>query len=133
MCLQFYGTLKLGSRLSDVNYQRKGGTPMSTIDSKSNDSKSKELGILLEFRPVNKSKAKSNQKNAPDSTSIKLMKISDEIDALILNHVHSGDIDLRDLAGLLSHRLGTLMSHIDDKKELLPLCMNVLKRQAKVD
>ena len=91
------------------------------------------FGKVLEFRPVNKSNAKSTQKKTPDSTSIKLLKISDEIDALLLHHVNSGDIDLRDLAGLLSHRLGTLMSHIDGKKELLPVCMNVLKKQAKVD
>ncbi|MCX6119985.1 MAG: hypothetical protein NT027_20815 [Proteobacteria bacterium] len=91
------------------------------------------LGKLLEFRPVAKQSAKSNQKAHPDAASIKLMKISDEIDALILHHVNTGDIDLKDLAGLLSHRLGTLMSHIENKKELLPICLNVLKKQAKVD
>lgn len=90
-------------------------------------------GKLLEFRPVENKFAKSAKKSTPDSTSIKLLKVSDEIDALLLHHLQSGEIELRDLAGLLSHRLGTLMSHIDDKKELLPVCMQVLRRQAKVD
>lgn len=84
---------------------------------------------VLEFRPVAK---KSSKTKNPDAITIKLLKISDEIDALILRHIESGEVDLRDLAGLLSHRLGTMMSHIEDKKELLPVCMNVLKRQAKV-
>lgn len=103
-----------------------------TADSASNLEAS---GKLLAFRPVTKTSPKGSSKNTSkaDSTSIKLMKISDEIDALILHHVQNGDVELRDLAGLLSHRLGTLMSHIDDRKELLPVCMNVLRRQAKVD
>lgn len=88
---------------------------------------------ILEFRPLALKSTKVGTKQTPDSTSIKLLRISDEIDALIMHHVQAGNVDLRDLAGLLSHRLGTLMNHIEDKKELLPLCMNVLKRQAKVD
>lgn len=99
---------------------------------KSNKSSEQRPAQVLAFRPVAKSTAKSNARTTPDAVSIKLLKISDEIDALILRHVQSGEVDLRDLAGLLSHRLGTLMSHIDDKNELLPLCMRVLKRQAKV-
>jgi hypothetical protein len=87
------------------------------------------LGKLIEFRPVAKTTKKST---TVDSTSIKLLKISDEIDALIMRHVEAGDVDLRELAGLLSHRLGTLVSHIEDKDALLPVCMSVMKRQAKV-
>lgn len=102
-------------------------------------------GKIIQFRKVSpenskhsKNNSKNNSKNTdqkspPDSTAIKLLKISDELDAVILKHASAGDIDLRDLAGLLSHRLGTLVSHLEDKEELLPLCMNVLKKQAKVD
>lgn len=88
-------------------------------------------GKVLEFRPIAK-KGAPKTTAAPDSTTIKLLRVSDDIDALIMRHIESGDIDLRDLAGLLSHRLGTMMSHIEDKKDLLPVCLNVLKRQAKV-
>lgn len=89
-------------------------------------------GKVLEFRPVARRSPSAKRDAPPDSTTIKLLKISDEIDALIMRHIESGDIDLRDLAGLLSHRLGTMMSHIEDKNELLPVCLSVLKRQAKV-
>ncbi|MCX6126179.1 MAG: hypothetical protein NTV34_15715 [Proteobacteria bacterium] len=90
-----------------------------------------ELGKILEFRP--RAHNKPARKPTADATSINLLKVSDEIDALIMHHVQTGNVDLRDLAGLLSHRLGTLMNHIEDKKELLPLCLKVLRRQAKVD
>lgn len=102
-------------------------------DLKDKTSSDQPVGKLLEFRPVAHKSAKSSLKTTPDATSLKLLKISDEIDQLIMHHVQTGHVELRDLAGLLSHRLGTLMSHIDDKKELLPVCMNVLRRQAKVD
>jgi hypothetical protein len=94
-------------------------------------------GKILDFRPVTtKSGGRDKtgkQQKSPEAVALKLLRISDEIDAVILHHVESGNIDIRDLAGLLSHRLGTLMNHIEDKKDLLPLCMRVLKKQAKVD
>ena len=40
---------------------------------------------------------------------------------------------LRDLAGLLSHRLGTLMCHIEGKEKLWGVCEKVLKKQAAID
>jgi hypothetical protein len=101
-----------------------------------------DLGSVITFderrRPsssVSQSQTKSKlaPKETPDQTTLKLLKISDEIDAVILKHVQNGDVDVRDLAGLLSHRLGTMMNHIEDKEDLLPICMRVMKRQAKVD
>ena len=63
----------------------------------------------------------------------KMMAIADEIDAVILRRLQDDGIDARDLAGLLAHRLGTLMSHIDEKTELWYLCEKVLKKQARID
>jgi len=88
---------------------------------------------VIPFRPTKASQKRLEKSKQPDSDSIKLMRIADEIDALILHHVQTGNVDLRDLAGLLSHRLGTLMSHIDNKEDLMSICLKVLKRQAKVD
>ena len=114
---------KIGDTSTEKGSIEKGSVEKAKVDKT-------EPGKLLEFRPVAN---KSAKKSTPDSASIKLLKVSDEIDALIMHHVQTGNVDLRDLAGLLSHRLGTLMSHIEDKKELLPLCLKVLRRQAKVD
>jgi hypothetical protein len=65
--------------------------------------------------------------------AMKLIRISDEIDQILLKHLDAGDVDAKDLAGLLSHRLGSLMRHMDGKEKLLPVCLRVLKRQAAVE
>lgn len=61
-----------------------------------------------------------------------LMDISDEIDAVIIQHLQAGDVEPRDLAGLLSHRLGSLMKHIEGKEKLWDVCEKVLKKQAAI-
>jgi hypothetical protein len=68
-----------------------------------------------------------------DTEAVKLIKIADEIDAVILKHLDSGAIDPRDIAGLLAHRLGTLMRHMDQKGKLWDVCEKVLKAQAAID
>ena len=62
-----------------------------------------------------------------------LIAISNEIDAIVLRHLQAGDVEPRDLAGLLSHRLGTLMCHIEGKEKLWGVCEKVLKKQAAID
>lgn len=63
----------------------------------------------------------------------KLMAIADEIDRMILKHIDAGTIDPRDIAGLLAHRLGTLMRHLEQKDQLWDVCEKVLKAQAAID
>lgn len=72
-------------------------------------------------------------KASDDSAAVKLIGIADEIDAVILRHLDSGAIDPRDIAGLLAHRLGTLMRHMDQKGKLWDVCEKVLKAQAAID
>lgn len=72
-------------------------------------------------------------KATADSDAVKLVKIADEIDSVILKHLDSGAIDPRDIAGLLAHRLGTLMRHMDQKGKLWDVCEKVLKAQAAID
>jgi len=61
------------------------------------------------------------------------MRVADEIDAVILKHLDQGEIDPRDLAGLIAHRLGTLMRHLDQKSKLWDVCEKVLKAQAAIE
>lgn len=93
-------------------------------DGKKTDRKGQDLAKVLPFR-----RAKAQE----DTEALKLVRISDEIDAVILKHLEAGEVDARDLVGLLSHRLGTLMRHIDGKTELWPLCAKVVKKQARLD
>lgn len=89
------------------------------------DSKTRSGAKIIAFRPTSSTK--------PDATTLKMLRIADEIDAVILRHVESGDIDPKELAGLISHRLGTLMKNIENKEALVDVCVDVLKKQAAVD
>lgn len=71
--------------------------------------------------------------NAPDEAAVKMVEIADEIDAVILKHLQDDGIDARDLVGLLAHRMGTLMNHLEEKTELWDVCEKVMKKQAKID
>ncbi|MBQ49137.1 MAG: hypothetical protein CMP10_17295 [Zetaproteobacteria bacterium] len=73
------------------------------------------------------------KKETPDPAVAKLVQVADEIDSIILRNLEEKEVDLVDLAGLLSHRLGTLIRHIDRKDQLWYVCERVLKRQAKID
>ncbi|SME94260.1 hypothetical protein [Pseudobacteriovorax antillogorgiicola] len=72
------------------------------------------------------------KKTAQDRMAEKMVEIAEEIDAVILKHLQDDNIDPRDLVGLLSHRLGTLMNHLDEKSELWFICERVMKRQAQI-
>lgn len=72
-------------------------------------------------------------KSAEERQAEKLVKVADEIDAVLIRHLGAQDVDPRDLAGVLSHRLGTLMRHIEEKTELWDVCQRVLKREAHLE
>ncbi len=73
------------------------------------------------------------KKDRREDEARRLLKVSDEIDAVILKHLDAGAIDPRDLAGLMAHRLGTLMRHLDQKTKLWDVCEKVLKAQAAIE
>lgn len=73
------------------------------------------------------------QKTKELATAEKLVVVAEEIDAVILKHLQDEGIDPRDLVGLLAHRMGTLMNHLDEKSELWHVCEKVMKKQAKID
>lgn len=62
----------------------------------------------------------------------KMLEIADEIDAVIVDQVVTGALDAKDMAGLLAHRLGTLMRCIpmEERRQLLQVCTEIAKRQA---
>lgn len=62
----------------------------------------------------------------------KLVKMADEIDEVMMNYLTDPDVDPRELVGVLSHRLGALMSHLEEKDELWHVCQAVMKKQAKI-
>jgi len=76
---------------------------------------------------------KHKKRKAVEKEAEILLRISREIDAVLVRHLKLGDVDPRELAGLLSHRLGTLMRHMESKEVLWDVCEKVLKKQAHLD
>jgi hypothetical protein len=61
-----------------------------------------------------------------------MLKISGDIDAVILKYIEDPSVDIKTLVGLIAHRLGALISKIDRKKEIWDLCVKVIKGQNSV-
>lgn len=68
-----------------------------------------------------------------DDELIKLCHLADDIDSVIKHYIVEEQLDLRDLTGVLSHRLGTLLNKLDGKGELWEACEGVLRKQAKLE
>lgn len=64
------------------------------------------------------------------SEALRLKEVSDALDHIILTAIQEKKMDPYEIAGLLSHRLGTLMKGFSYKDALWELCQKVVKRQA---
>lgn len=76
-----------------------------------------------------------NSKGALDLTSpeaVNLKKVSDEIDKIVVQSIESGLITSSQMAGLLSHRLGSLLRLLGNKSSLYSACTEVLRKQASI-
>ncbi len=83
------------------------------------------MGKVIEF--------KTREERREEDITWKLVQMADDIDAVILRQLSDPDIDPRELVGVLSHRLGTLMNHLEEKAELWYVCQKVMKKQAQLD
>jgi len=81
------------------------------------------LAKIIPFKP----------KHPVDEHSMQLLKIADEVDEVIIEHLNE-DYSPRDIAGVLAHRLGTLMRQVSEKdREILWLVVQkVLLEQAEL-
>lgn len=62
-----------------------------------------------------------------------LVEMSNAIDSVILSYLNEGKVEAKDVVGLLSHRIGNILSHIEDKEKLWEICRGVLEKQALLD
>ncbi len=83
------------------------------------------MAKVLEFKTL--------EQRREETVTYKLVKMADEIDQVLLRHLADDDIDPRELVGVLSHRLGTLMNRLEEKDELWHVCQKVMKKQAQID
>src|SRR4051812_25475202 len=88
--------------------------------------KGQTMGTVIQFQGAAERAARAADERR-DTEAKRLMAIADEIDAVIVKHLHGGDIDPSDLAGLIAHRLGTLMRHLEQKSRVWDVCEKVAK------
>ncbi len=78
------------------------------------------MGKVINFTP--------RQKIKPEL--IKLCDFADDIDSVVKHYIIQDNIEVRDIIGVLAHRLGTLLNVIESKDELWAVCEDVLRKQA---
>ncbi len=79
-----------------------------------------------------KNKKKKNQNEKLDKVTYMLLSFSQEIDETIVGYMTKENLDPKELAGVLAHRLGSLLNLLDEKEDLWEICENVLRKQAKL-
>ena len=65
------------------------------------------------------------------SSEVKQLKeISDRIDGLIVGALSDQAIDPKELAALISHRFGSLLSLVSEKEKLWKICYKIICEQS---
>ena len=67
-----------------------------------------------------------------DPEAVRLLSISNELDAVITRHLSHGDVNAVELAAVIAHRLAELLNHVDEKSELWEFCKKVVSEHASV-
>ena len=67
-----------------------------------------------------------------ETTVQRLKKVSDEFDSVIIQALENEGVEAHEIAGILAHRLGSLMKNMDEKSKLWDVCQRVLKKQADI-
>ena len=90
------------------------------------------MGDLIEFLKKKQQRSKKKQttssKKPPDAQSIRLWRFSMEIDDLIKKGVVHDSLSPDEIAAVLAHRLGTLISCCDQPVELARFCNDIIDR-----
>ena len=84
------------------------------------------MAKIIPFRRKQK-----NEANQIDAQAKEMLDVAADIDYTILKYVGKS-MDPRDMAGLLAHRLGTLMRHVqqEQRQTLWLIVQKVLREQA---
>ena len=64
---------------------------------------------------------------------IRLKKVSDQIDRIIVENLEQNTVDSHEMIGILAHRLGTLLRNMEKKRELWQVCQEVICDQSHLE
>lgn len=72
------------------------------------------------------------QRRENDKHAETMLRIADALDQTILNHLNV-DAQAREIAGIMAHRLGTLVRQVSGKERraLIDVCEKVFREQAR--
>lgn len=73
-------------------------------------------------------KTLKSKEKLPDAQTVRLWRLSLEIDDLIKNGVVVESLPPEEIAAIIAHRLGTLIACCENSKELAKFCSNIVER-----
>jgi hypothetical protein len=87
-----------------------------------------DIVYLSQKKQDREKKASKSKTKQPDAQTIKLWRLSMEIDDLIKKGVLDDSLPPDEIAAILSHRLGTLISCCEKPSELSQFCSHIIER-----
>ncbi len=90
-----------------------------------------DMGEIVQLSKKREQRKKDKQQSkvkAPDGQTVRLWRLSMEIDDLIKKGVMNDSLPPDEIATILSHRLGTLISCCDNPEELAKFCAHIIER-----
>ncbi|BBH53198.1 hypothetical protein [Fluviispira sanaruensis] len=85
--------------------------------------------VNLSHKKIQMQKKKEQELlNKPDALTVKLWRFSMEIDDLITKGAINDSLPPDEIAAILAHRLGTLISCSDKSVELSEFCCHIIER-----
>ena len=64
---------------------------------------------------------------------LKLKELSDDIDEVIYSAKVQKEINMIEIIGVMSHRLGNLLQNTENKAEVWKICQEIVKEQSLLD
>lgn len=71
---------------------------------------------------------KSNEKKPPERDTVKLWQMAEQIDDIIKDAVLQQNLNPREVAAVLAHRLGNLIQTTESPHELLEFCEQLIEK-----
>lgn len=87
-----------------------------------------EIVHLSQKKIEKEKKLSKSKKKAPDAQTVRLWRLSMEIDDLIKKGVLDDSLPPDEISTILAHRLGTLISCCDNPEELSKFCAHIIER-----
>jgi hypothetical protein len=85
------------------------------------------MAKIIKFPPNGASKG-----STVSASIIKLKNASDAIDDIIVGCLNDPSLDPKEIAGVLAHRLGSLIKNMDHKEKLWQIYQRVAEKQAEI-